>query len=168
VLAAGLLDAIRAVFVTPSGTERPGYTPGVSLTGEDDPQVWHRFGPDSTERRMLERLSARFGVRLRPRTLLLPDGSRVEVEGVDTDNRFLVQLVANQGAYKSHHRNKVMADMFKLVWLSRTILPGGQAILCVSETVAQALSGWVATAARDLGVEVLQFQGDGEIMPLVE
>ncbi len=116
---------------------------------------------------MLERLSERFAVRLRPRTLLLPDGTRVEVEGVDEDNRFLAQLVANQGAYKSHHRNKVMADMFKLVWLSRSILPGGQAILCVSETVAQAFSGWVATAARDLGVEALLFRGDGEIVPLL-
>ncbi|MGP3919645.1 hypothetical protein OHA25_36095 [Nonomuraea sp. NBC_00507] len=140
----------------------------MTLAEEEDPQVWHRIRRDSTERRMLEGLSTRFDVRLRPRTLVLPDGSRVEVEGVDADNRFLVQLVANQGTYKSHHRNKVMADMFKLVWLSRSILPGGRAILCVSEAVSQAFSGWVATAARDVGIEVLLFRDDGDIVPLVE
>ncbi|ACU36564.1 hypothetical protein KCV87_06895 [Actinosynnema pretiosum subsp. pretiosum] len=135
--------------------------------GEDNERSWHRFGPESTERRMLELLGARYAAHLRPRTFTLPDDSRVEVEGVDPSGTILVQLVANQGNYKSHHRNKVMADMFKLIWLREALLPGGHAVLCVSSTVAQAFSGWVAAAARDSRVEVLLYQDSGELVPLV-
>jgi hypothetical protein len=133
----------------------------VRLTIADSPSEWSRFGEDSVERRMLIAAGAALGVRLRPQPLLLPEGrQRVEVEGIDPEGRIVVQLVANQGAYKPSYRNKVMADLFKLLWLRAAVPSAERAALVVTEPVAQALGGWVAIAAADLGVEVYVFTGE--------
>ncbi|MBB1197380.1 hypothetical protein [Curtobacterium flaccumfaciens] len=119
---------------------------------------WGRFAPDSVERRMLEHAGTALGVVLRPRTVVL-DRARVEVEGIDEGDRVVVQLVANQGAYKPAWRNKVMADLFKLLWLRRSVPGVERAVLVVAEPAARALAGWVSVAAADLGVEVLVWDG---------
>ncbi|GCB49644.1 hypothetical protein SNL152K_6986 [Streptomyces sp. NL15-2K] len=108
---------------------------------------------------MLLALGDRLGTSLRPKPLMLPDGSRVEVEGIDTAGRVLVQLVSNQGAYKPAYRNKVMADMFKLLWLRDSVPTAERTVLLVTELIVQALGGWVARAAADLGIEVYVFDG---------
>ncbi|SDQ31366.1 hypothetical protein SAMN02800687_1357 [Curtobacterium sp. UNCCL20] len=120
---------------------------------------WGRFAPDSVERRMLEHTGTALGLVLRPRTVVL-DRARVEVEGIDAEDRVVVQLVANQGAYKPAWRNKVMADLFKLLWLRQSIPGEPRPVLVVAEPAARALAGWVAVAAADLGVEVLVWDGD--------
>jgi hypothetical protein len=126
----------------------------------DAPSEWSRFGEDSVERRMLVAAGDALGVRLRPRPLLLPQGrQRVEVEGIDPAGRIVVQLVANQGSYKPSYRNKVMADLFKLLWLRDAVPSAERAVLVITEPVVQALGGWVAIAAADLGVEVYVFDG---------
>ncbi|UXN21445.1 hypothetical protein N8D77_15030 [Curtobacterium flaccumfaciens] len=119
---------------------------------------WGRFAPDSVERRMLEHAGTALGVVLRPRTVVL-ERARVEVEGIDEADRLVVQLVANQGAYKPAWRNKVMADLFKLLWLRRSVPGVERAVLVVAEPAARALAGWVSVAAADLGVEVLVWDG---------
>jgi len=129
------------------------------LTVLDAPTEWSRFAEGSIERRMLLALGDRLVVALRPKPLMLPDGSRVEVEGVDPDGRVLVQLVSNRGAYKPAYRNKVMADMFKLLWLRSSLPTAERAVLLVTEVIVQALGGWVARAAADLGIEVYVFDG---------
>jgi hypothetical protein len=108
---------------------------------------------------MLLALGDRLGTGLRPKPLMLPDGSRVEVEGIDAAGRVLVQLVSNQGAYKPAYRNKVMADMFKLLWLRDSVPTAERTVLLVTELIVQALGGWVARAAADLGIEVYVFDG---------
>ncbi|MFZ4894486.1 hypothetical protein ACL9RL_08560 [Plantibacter sp. Mn2098] len=130
-----------------------------------EPSEWRRFTPDSIERRMLLAAGDTFGAPLRPQPLLLTRGSRVEVEGIDPDRRIIVQLVANQGAYKPTYRNKVMADMFKLLWLRSSVDTVDRAVLIVTDVASQALGGWVAQAAEDLGIEVHLF-ADGRIEPL--
>jgi hypothetical protein len=119
---------------------------------------WGRFPPDSVERRMLEHTGTTLGLVLRPRTVVL-DRARVEVEGIDLGGRVVVQLVANQGAYKPAWRNKVMADLFKLLWLRQAVPGVERAVLVVAQPAARALAGWVAVAAADLGVEVLLWDG---------
>jgi hypothetical protein len=119
---------------------------------------WGRFAPDSVERRMLEHAGTALGVVLRPRTVVL-ERARVEVEGIDEADRVVVQLVANQGAYKPAWRNKVMADLFKLLWLRRSVPGVERAVLVVAEPAARALAGWVSVAAADLGVDVLVWDG---------
>ncbi|WKX08866.1 hypothetical protein [Streptomyces sp. NL15-2K] len=129
------------------------------LTVIEAPNEWSRFTEGSIERRMLLALGDRLGTSLRPKPLMLPDGSRVEVEGIDTAGRVLVQLVSNQGAYKPAYRNKVMADMFKLLWLRDSVPTAERTVLLVTELIVQALGGWVARAAADLGIEVYVFDG---------
>lgn len=124
----------------------------------DERSEWGRFAPDSVERRMLEDTSTALGLVLRPRTVVL-DRARVEVEGIDQGDRVVVQLVANQGAYKPAWRNKVMADLFKLLWLRQAVPGVERSVLVVAEPAARALAGWVAVAAGDLGVEVLVWDG---------
>jgi hypothetical protein len=132
----------------------------VQLTVLDAPTEWSRFAEGSIERRMLLALSARLGTALRPKPLMLPGGSRVEVEGIDTAGRVLAQLVTNQGRYKPAYRNKVMADMFKLLWLRESVPTAERAVLVVTELIVQALGGWVALAAADLGIEIYVFDGN--------
>jgi protein-S-isoprenylcysteine O-methyltransferase Ste14 len=130
------------------------------LTIIDAPSEWNRFADGSVEQRMLLAIGAELGAKLRPRPLLLENRQRVEVEGIDPEGRIVVQLVANQGTYKPSYRNKVMADLFKLLWL-RTSMPSAErAVLVVTPLIVQALSGWVAFAAEDLGVEIYVFDGD--------
>jgi len=121
---------------------------------------WRRFAPGTIERRMLLAVSAECGADLRPRPLVLTGGSRVEVEGIDAHDRIVVQLVANQGAYKPAYRNKVMADLFKLLWIRSSLPTAARAVLVVTRVVEQALGGWVAVAAEDLGIEIFVFDGD--------
>ncbi|MEN0083375.1 MAG: hypothetical protein AAGC66_01290 [Leifsonia sp.] len=128
---------------------------------------WNRFAEGSVERLMLSALSERLGTPLRPRQLLLAEGVRVEVEGMDAAGTIVVQLVANQGSYKPSYRNKVMADMFKLLWLRAAAPAVERAAVVVSTVTARALNGWVAVAAADLGVEVYLFDGAG-VVPLRE
>ncbi|WLW55301.1 hypothetical protein [Streptomyces sp. YU58] len=130
------------------------------LTVLDAPTEWSRFTEGSIERRMLLALGDRLGTSLRPKPLMLPDHSRVEVEGIDAEGRVLVQLVSNQGAYKPAYRNKVMADMFKLLWLRDSVPTTERTVLLVTELIVQALGGWVARAAADLGIEVFVFDGN--------
>jgi hypothetical protein len=135
------------------------------LTIANAPSEWSRFADGSIEQRMLLAISAELGAQLRPRPLLLENRNRVEVEGIDPDGRIIVQLVANQGTYKPAYRNKVMADLFKLLWL-RTSVPSAQrAVLVVTELIVQALGGWVAIAAADLGIDVYVFDGE-QVTPL--
>jgi hypothetical protein len=52
-----------------------------------------------------------------------------------------------------------MADLFKLLWLRDAVPSAERAVLVVTEPIVQALGGWVAIAAADLGVEVYVFDG---------
>ncbi|MET8981163.1 hypothetical protein ABZX85_36765 [Streptomyces sp. NPDC004539] len=139
----------------------------MNLTVLDAPTEWSRFAEGSIERGMLLALGGLLGTVLRPKPLKLPDGSRAEVEGIDTEGRILVQLVSNQGAYKPAYRNKVMADMFKLLWLRASVPTAQRAVLLVTEVTVQALGGWVARAADDLGIEVYVFDRDGAVTPFL-
>lgn len=89
--------------------------------------------------------------------------------GTDEAGTVIVQFVVNSGAFKSAFRNKVNADMFKLVWLRSAAFPSSRCVLCISPTIAQAFApnGWVAAAARDLGIEVYVFGDDGSLARIV-
>lgn len=115
-----------------------------------------RFAETDAETAGLRALSDELGVRLAPRRLETADGARTEIEGVDRLDTVIAQFVLNRGVLKSAIRNKVTADMFKLVWLRATLFPRARAVLAVSPEVATlfARGGWIAAAARDLDVDV--------------
>lgn len=112
---------------------------------------------------LLDALAAHLGIPLAPRLVTLPDGVRVEVDGIDSSNRLLVQCIASAGVVKSGQRNKAMADALKLVWLRSTLFVGARVALCVSEPVSRffAAPAWLAQAAVDLRVEIYVVTIDG-------
>jgi hypothetical protein len=111
------------------------------------------------ERVMLDLLSQQLGCVLNPVRLTVPSGERVEVDGTDADLSVLVECWAHQGPPKSAQRHKVLADAFKLTWISTTMYPRPRLILCLSDPLAAApfLPGgrsWAARAFQDLGVSI--------------
>lgn len=122
-----------------------------------------RFGSGSAELAATAALGRRLGLDLGPRRLRLDDGTSVEVEAGDDAGRVVAQFVLNTGAVRSSLRNKVAADLFKLVWIRQAVAPGARAILVVSDSVSAILAGrgWLGAAARDLGVEVVVLLDDG-------
>lgn len=116
----------------------------------------------SLESRMLIALGQSLGTELTPLAVTVDGVTRLEVEGADPAGGILVQLVANVGALKSPVRNRVAANMFKLAWLTTSVMPDSRAILCVTDSVAPAFTatGWASLAARDLGIEVFRFDDD--------
>ncbi len=108
---------------------------------------------------MLDLLSRQLGRKLNPARLAVPSGERVEVDGADADRSILVECWAHQGPPKSAQRHKVLADAFKLTWISTTMYPKPRLILCLSDPLAAApfLPGarsWAARAFQDLGVTI--------------
>lgn len=126
------------------------------MSQKQDERIWRRFGPDSPERAALLALSDHLGVPLRPRTIELQPGAVFEVEGVDPEARHLVQVVVNRGGYTSQQRNKVLADMFKLVWLKTTRFPECRIGLVLSVSTAEAFKprSWTFLAAQELGFDL--------------
>lgn len=116
---------------------------------------------------MLAALSREVGAELAPATVVVDGVTRFEVEGADAASTVFVQLVANQGEFKSAHRNRVTANLFKLAWLKASLFPEARIALCVSGTAAQAFTstGWATIAARDLGIDILVYR-DASITPL--
>ena len=108
---------------------------------------------------MLDLLGQQLGRELNPAKLAVPSGERVEVDGADADRSVLVECWAHQGPPKSAQRHKVLADAFKLTWISTTMYPKPRLILCLSDPLAAApfLPGarsWAARAFQDLGVTI--------------
>jgi hypothetical protein len=71
----------------------------------------------------------------------------------------LVECWAHQGPPKPAQRHKVLADAFKLTWISTTITPRPQLILCLSDPRAAApfmpgARSWAARAFQDLDITV--------------
>ena len=65
----------------------------------------------------------------------------------------------HQGPPKTAQRHKVPADAFKLAWISSTLYPRPDLVLCLSDPLAAApfLPGgrsWAARAFQDLGISV--------------
>jgi hypothetical protein len=113
----------------------------------------------NAERVMLDLLGAELGVALAPARITVPSGARVEVDGADADRTVIVECWAHQGTPKAAQRHKVLADAFKLTWISSTIYPRPRLFLCLSDPVAAApflpqARSWAAQALQDLGMTV--------------
>jgi hypothetical protein len=80
---------------------------------------------DSDAQRQAEPLilglvAATLGVVLKPRSLQLPGGARVDIDGVADDESVFVEVFAHQGPLKSGQLHKVARDALKLITLART------------------------------------------------
>lgn len=111
-------------------------------------------------------LSEHLGRRLTPREFWLPEGTRVAVDGADGDPpRLLVQCARVQGQLKSSHRNKVISDAFKLLWLRDSAFPESQALLVLSPEFARLFSpdAWLTAALQHWRIAVVVVSPEGDI-----
>ncbi len=125
---------------------------------------------DSHEQRRAEPLilagvSAAVGVELRPRSLRLDGGARVDVDGVATDESVLVEIFAHQGPLKGGQLHKVARDALKLITLARSQERSRLIIAFGDSDAAACVSGasWLAEALRVWHVEVLVLVLDDDV-----
>jgi hypothetical protein len=117
---------------------------------------------DSSEQRSAEAVilagvAANVGKELVPRSLALPDGARVDVDGVASDESVLVEVFAHQGRMKGSQPKKVAQDALKLITLARS-RPDARLILAFGDSdAASCVQGrsWLAEALRTWGLEVV-------------
>ena len=119
---------------------------------------------DSAEQRAaesfaLEAVGKKLGVELLPRTLQLPDGSCVEIDGgTEGPPPVLAEVYAHQGRLKGSQPDKLMADAFKLVAARKLVFPCGHArvlLVLTDDDAARALkNGWRKAALKAMDVEV--------------
>lgn len=148
-------------------TSLPAMGPG-SVERAEDESVWRRFTRGTPERNALLALSDELGVCLRPRLVSIGPGATFEVEGIDPDDSHLVQVVVNRGSFSSNQRNKVLADMFKLLWLRSTRFPATRLCLVLSETTAETFKprSWSSLAAEELGFCLFVVSESGQVTRL--
>ena len=109
------------------------------------------------EKVILERVSRLLGVTVAPRTLPLPGGARVEVDGASADASVLLEVFARQGPLKGGQQKKICQDALKLITLARNH-PGARLLLVFADeqAAAYATAGtWVAEALAMWGIGVL-------------
>ncbi|MBL7496124.1 hypothetical protein I6A84_01210 [Frankia sp. CNm7] len=102
-------------------------------------------------------LSAKVGVPLAPTHVVLADGSWVEIDAANLDERVIAEVWAHQGPPKGAQRNKVLTDALKLVYVEAE--RGGQwrKILCFTDEQARdafTRRSWYAGALRHYGIEL--------------
>ncbi|CRK57990.1 hypothetical protein [Alloactinosynnema sp. L-07] len=118
------------------------------------------------ERAMLDLLSTRLGIALRPRRFALADGVRIEVDGADQQLSILVEAWAHHGPPKSAQKNKVLADVLKLLHVATTLPTRPRLMLCLCDSDAAhhftSARSWAAHALRgfDIEVEVVELPAD--------
>ncbi len=59
------------------------------------------------------------GLPLAPRSFELPNGSRVDVDGVDANGEIFVEIFARQGRLKGAQFHKVARDALKVITLTK-------------------------------------------------
>lgn len=106
---------------------------------------------------MIASLAAALNTPLAPRRLMLPDGSRIELDGASEDLTVLVEAWAHQGPPKAAQTSKIAKDALKLALAARILGGLRQLVLLFSDEAAAAPfngRGWIAGALREFGIEV--------------
>ncbi|SRR6266581_19852 len=117
---------------------------------------------DSGEQRdaetvMIELLSRRIGVALKPQHIDLPEGGRLELDGFSREPLVVCEAWAHQGEAKAAQKDKVAKDVLKLMFVSGILHAQPRSILLFSdEEAAKFLRGksWRAQAMRSLEIEI--------------
>ena len=155
------VGALRAADMTTNVAS----TGAAAVTATPPPTLIHRSDSAvqrAAEATILAAVAARLGVALAPRSFVLPNGSRVDVDGTALDASVLVEVFARQGALKGGQQKKVCQDALKLITL-RHMHPNARLVIAFADEHAStyASSGtWVAEALSTWGVEVLVVEID--------
>jgi hypothetical protein len=121
--------------------------------------VAHQSDSDTQRRAeplILAQLAAEHGIALAPRSLSLPGGARVDIDGVSADETMFVEVFAHQGRLKGGQFHKVAQDALKLITLARS-RPKARLVLAFGdEDAAKSVRGrsWLAEALRTWKIQV--------------
>lgn len=115
---------------------------------------------DSSEQREVEEwlvaaLSKKLGITLSKKRWPLDEGSWIEIDGYSQSPLVLCEAWAHIGASKSAQKNKVMADAFKLLFVSTLVKGNGKKILLFSDHAAAAHfqgKSWMAKCLRNYNI----------------
>lgn len=102
---------------------------------------------------------------LLPMPLSLPDGARVDVDGVDVDQTVFVEIYARQGRLKGAQFHKVARDALKLITLTRSRSGVRRILAFADRDAADCVIGrsWLAEALVIWGVEVVVVEIDDAV-----
>jgi len=132
------------------------------MTSPKGSEVPDKAAGDSAEQRRAEeyliaRLGESLGATLRKSEIELPGGEWLEVDGVCETPLILCEAWAHQGPPKSAQKNKVMADVLKLLYVERVkSVPARKILLFGDQVAARRFQGenWMARALESFGIEV--------------
>ena len=113
---------------------------------------------------ILAALAVELGCEIAPRSMQLPGGARVDVDGVADTPLTFVEVFAHQGALRGSQHHKVSTDALKLITLARSF-PDARLILAFGDEAAcRSLLGrsWKAEALKTWGVEVFVAEIDDQ------
>ncbi len=85
-------------------------------------------------------------VELSERTVRLPGGSLVEIDGATKDLSVLVQAFARQGPMKGGQKRKVALDVLKLITVRKHHPDANVCLAFCDESARESITGWAAEA----------------------
>jgi hypothetical protein len=106
---------------------------------------------------MLQALNRRLGINLKPVHLLLNDGIKVQLDGLDEEHNAVCEIYARVGELKGSQPDKIASDILKMHFYETFKGCSVRKILCFSnEAASRKLTGrsWLAGAAKVLNVEI--------------
>jgi hypothetical protein len=120
-----------------------------------------RHASDSAEQRasetcLIEALAHDLDIQIAPGTPEGLGGPMVKLDGYSREHRVLAEAYAHYGELKPAQRQKIAADVLKMVYVERVLGGTWRKYLCLADGNAQDLvlrSGWLAEAARTFGIE---------------
>lgn len=120
-----------------------------------DSRAWLR-----AEKVMLKWFERENGIALRPKTVRLEGGCRVELDGFSDAPLVLCEVYARLGKVAATTVNKACADALKLDWLRAHEFPGARiVILIANEELERRLTGpkaWRARVLKEREIEVIR------------
>jgi hypothetical protein len=96
-------------------------------------------------------------VNLTKRSLDLPEGGRLELDGASDEPPIIVEAWAHIGRAKSAQKHKLMTDAFKLIFAAQFVSPNTRKILLLADPQAGNHlrgSSWMAQALKASRVEI--------------
>ena len=106
---------------------------------------------------ILAGLASELGVELKPTTLTLKGGARVDVDGADSGQTTFVEIFARQGRLKGAQFHKVARDALKLIPIARSRENVRLAIGFGSAEAAACMTGksWLSEALDTWNIRVI-------------
>ena len=109
-------------------------------------------------REILDHLGDELGVALEKRRWSISDGTNVELNGMDSAERYAVQVHARLGALKVAQKHSVANDVLKLILVRDSASSQGRhpalILAFTSQEAVDSIRGWLREAIRLHGIDL--------------